>query len=183
MGTTDSILIDKAAEIILNRGLEALTISNLAKALKMNLSQLNDQLSKDDDIVLILLFAFEIDLIEFVRETKTKKANPESELNLLFKGLYFLFLQKPYYLSLIFDKNLVKRDESIKKAFLRIKHIISEYLTNVIENGKMQNAFKTNESTKLLVNKILSGFRGYMKDEQRLNEMLLELKTLKNTNS
>lgn len=57
--------------------------------------------------------------------------------------------------------------------------IAENYLTRIIDYGKKQNNFKTNESTKFLVNKILSGFRLFMKDEQRMNEMMLELKTLK----
>ena len=57
--------------------------------------------------------------------------------------------------------------------------IAEDYLTRIIDKGKKQNNFKTNESTKFLVNKILSGFRLFMKDEQRMNEMMLELKTLK----
>jgi len=155
------------------------TIHNLAKELKVEKIQLYNQLLKDEDIILILLLAFETDIIEFIKETETKKVNPESELKLLFKGLYFLFLQKPYYLSLIFDISLKRRDESIKNSVLRIKRIAEEYLTRIIDNGKKQNNFKTNEPTKFLVNKILSGFRLFMKDEQRLNEMMLELKTLK----
>lgn len=179
METNKSAIIDKAARIILNTGLVELTIHNLAKEMKLEKNQLNNQLIKDDDIILILLLAFETDIIEFVKETETKNVNPESELKLLFKGLYFLFLQKPYYLSLIFDKSLMSRDESIKHSVLRIRIIAEDYLTRIIDKGKQQNNFKTNEPTKFLVNKILSGFRLFMKDEQRMNEMILELKTLR----
>jgi AcrR family transcriptional regulator len=182
METNNSAIIDKAAGIILNTGLEALTIHNLAKELKVEKNQLYNQLLKDDDIILILLMAFETDIIEFVKETETKNVNPESELKLLFKGLYFLFLQKPYYLSLIFDKSLMSRDESIKHSVLRIRLIAEDYLTRIIDKGKKQNNFKTNESTKFLVNKILADFRLFMKDEQRLNELMLEFNTLKTIN-
>jgi hypothetical protein len=100
------IIIEKAAGIIMNTGLEALTIHNLAAELKVKDSQLYNQLTRDDDILLMLLLGFETDIIEFVKELANKGVTPESELKLLFNGLYFLFLQKPYYLSLIFDKNL-----------------------------------------------------------------------------
>jgi hypothetical protein len=173
------IIIEKAAGIIMNTGLEALTIHNLAAELKVKDSQLYNQLTRDDDILLMLLLGFETDIIEFVKELANKGVTPESELKLLFNGLYFLFLQKPYYLSLIFDKNLMRRDESIKKAVLSIKRVAEDYLTGVINNGKKQNTFNTIEPTKFLVNKILSGFRLFMKDEQRVNEMILELKKLK----
>jgi len=139
METNKFIIIETAAGIVMNTGLEALTIHNLAAELKVKDSQLYNQLTKDDDILLMLLLGFETDIIEFVKELANKGATPEAELKLLFNGLYFLFLQKPYYLSLIFDKSLNKRDESIKKAVLRIKLVAEDYLTGVINNGKKQN--------------------------------------------
>ena len=88
-------------------------------------------------------------------------------------------MQKPYYLDIIFDKKLKNRDESIKNSFLRIRNTAENYLTSVINKGKNENSFKTTISTKVLVSKILSGFRHFMKDEQRIHEVILEMKTLK----
>jgi AcrR family transcriptional regulator len=178
MKTENTKIMKKAGEMIMNKGLSALTIQNLAAELDLKENQLYDRLSKDDDIILMLLLEFEREINEFVKELANKGATPESELKFLFKGLYFLFQQKPYYLALIFDKSLMKRDKSIKKAIVRIKGIAEEYLSAVINNGKKQNNFNTSDSTKYLVDKILSGFRLFMKDEQRLNEMMLELKTI-----
>lgn len=179
METNRNLIIEKAEEIIMNTGLEALTIHNLATELKVKDNQLYNQLTKDDDILLMLLFGFETDIIEFVKELASKGVTPEAELELFFNALYFYFQQKPYYLSLLFDKNLMKRDESVKKAVLRIKRIAEDYLTDVINNGKKQNIFNTIEPTRFLVNRILSGFRFQMKDEHLLNNMILELKKLK----
>lgn len=179
METNKFVIIEKAAEIIMNTGLEALTIHNLATELDLKEGQIYNQLTKDDDILLLLLLGFETDIIEFVRELARKGVTPETELELFFNGLYFLFRQKPYYLSLIFDKNLKFRDESIKKSILRIKLVAENYLIDVINNGKKQNTFNIKEPSRHLVNRILSGFRLYMKDEQLLNYMLIELNKLK----
>jgi len=172
-------IIEKAAHIIMDSGLQTLTINNLANEMNVQETQLYKQLTNDDDILLMLLLSFETDIIEFVKELVNKGASPESELKLLFKGLYFLFLQKPYYLSIIFDGELMKRDASIKNSFLRIRNIAKNYLTGVIDAGKNENTFKTKETTVVMVNKLLSGFRFLMQEDQRVKEMILELKTLK----
>ncbi|MDX9946976.1 MAG: hypothetical protein RBS38_06380 [Bacteroidales bacterium] len=179
MEIKNSAIIDKAAGIILDTGLETLTIQNLALKLNVQENHLHNQISKDEDIILTLLRTFEVDLNELIKEIKTQKSNPESELKSLFKGLHSLFLQKPYYLSLVFDKSLINKEEDVKKSVLHIKHIAEDYLTNVINNGKKDNTFKTKRTTKSLVKKILSGFGLIMKDEQRMNEMIPELKKLK----
>jgi len=55
---------------------------------------------------------------------------------MIFKKLYFLFLQKPYYLDIIFDRNLKNRDKSIMNSFLRIRQMAENYLTDIIKQGK-----------------------------------------------
>jgi AcrR family transcriptional regulator len=179
METQKNEIIEKAAKIIMNSGVQELTIHNLADKLNVEESQLYKQLTKDDDILLMLLLGFETDINEFRSEFVQATETPEAELKILFKKLYFLFLQKPYYLDIIFDKNLEKRDESIRNSILRIRNTAENYLSSIINKGKKENTFKTKESTKILVGKILSGFRLYMKDEQRIHEMILELKTLR----
>lgn len=183
MEPTPTLIIDKAARIIMNSGLEALTISNLEKEMGVDKSQLNNQLTKDDDILLALLDCFETDINAIVQEITTKGIAPETELQLLFKRLYNLFLLKPYYLTIIFDKGQLERDDAIKMSIVRIMNIVETYLTTIINAGKKDQTFKTSVTTKLLVNRILIGFRMFMKDEQLVNEMILELTTLKKQNN
>lgn len=183
MEPTRTLIIDKAARIIMNSGLEALTIPNLEKEVGVGKNQLTNKLTKDDDILLVLLVCFETELNAIVQEIANKGIVPEKELQLLFKRLYTLFLLKPYYLSIIFDKNLAERDDAIKMAIQRIMNIAETYLSTIIEAGKTDHTFKTRVSTKLLVTRILSRFRMFMKDEQLVQEMILELKNLKNRNN
>lgn len=180
METQKNLMIEKAAGIIMNSGVKELTVHNLADKLKVEESQLFKQLTKDDDILLMLLLGFETDINEFMTEFARTAETPETELKILFKKLYFLFLQKPYYLDIIFDKNLKERDESIRNSLSRIRNTAEYYLTSIINKGRTEKTFKTKESTKNLVGKMLSGFRLFMKDEQRIHEMILEMKTIKN---
>ena len=176
-----TLIIDKAAQIIINSGLEALTISNLEMEVGVDKDQLNHQFTKVDDILLVILVCFETELNDIVQEITNKGIVPETGLQLLFKRLYSLFLLKPYYLSIIFDKNLAERDYTVKMAILRIMNIAETYLSTIIDAGKTDHTFKTKVSTKLLINEILSGFRMFMKEEKHVHEMIPELKkTLKN---
>lgn len=172
-------IIEKATQIIINKGLEALTISNLANELKIDKKGLNHLFVKDDDILLMLFECFENELKEFIQELSNNSETPEKEFKSLFKILYNLFLQKPYYLSIIFDTSLMNRDKSIKMSILQIKNIAENYLTTLIDTGKQNNTFKTKVPTKLLVGKMLSEFRMLMQDEQYVNEMIMGLKSLK----
>lgn len=182
METKKTEIIENAAQIIMNSGLENLTIHNLANELNVDKKELYDLFSRDEDILVKIFNSFEHELNEFIQEISNRSENPAKEFNTFFKSLYNLFLKKPYYLSIIFDKRLDKRDDQIKKSILQMRDIIESYLTRLIDSGKKHNSFKTKTSTTLLVNKILIEFKQLMKDEQYLNEMVHELKILKKSN-
>ena len=139
MEKTKTVIMEKAGQITMNMGIESLTIHNLSAELNLKENQLYNQLLKNDDILLMLLLGFETDINEFVKELANKGVSPEMELKLLFKGLYFLFQQKPYYLSIIFDKSLKERDNDINKFVLRIRSTAEHYLTTIIDAGKNEN--------------------------------------------
>lgn len=174
METQKNEIMERAAHIIMDSGLDALTLSNLEVDFKLQESPLFSKLTKDEDILLMLINSLETDLKGFVDGLARSNEDPDAELKILFKKLYFLFLQKPYYLNIIFDHR--SKNESINASLQRIKKIAESYLTSVIERGKTKYIFKTKLSTEQLVENIMSGFRMFMKDEQQVNEMILELK-------
>lgn len=180
MEVNKSDIIEKATQLIIKLGLEALTIDNLATELGINKDQVYNKFSNVDDILFVLLQNFETELKELVLESSNTLEAPEIELKQLFKKFYYLFLQKPYYLSIIFDKSLFVRENRIKMSLLQIKNVMETYLTSLINTGKLSQAFKSKVPTKLIVDKILSEFRLLMKDEQHVNEMVLQLIAIKN---
>jgi hypothetical protein len=175
----ETLIIENAAHIIKNKGIEELTIYNLATELSVNVNQLYPQLTNDSDIILMIMTAFENDLKVFVHEQIKHIDSPETEFGLIFKKLDFLFLQKPYYLSIILDQRLIEKNTEIKKSFFRIRNIAATHLAEIINKGKKENVFKTSKSTNILVRKILYGFRSYMQDEHALNEMIVQIEALR----
>lgn len=179
MDVNKSDVIEKSAQLINKLGLEALTLDNLAQELGINKEQVYTKFSTVDDILFVLLQNFETELKELVLESSNTPEAPETKLKQLFKKFYFLFLQKPYYLSIIFDKSLLEREDRINRAIIKIKNVVETYLTSLINAGKHSHAFKTKVPTNLIVDKLLSEFHLLMKDEQHVNEMILQLKALK----
>jgi len=61
----------------MNSGVDELTVHNLADKLHMEESQLYQQLTKDDNILLILLLSFENDMVQFLSGTEQSSDSPE----------------------------------------------------------------------------------------------------------
>ncbi len=148
------IIVEKAGEIVMRSGIESLTVSTIAQELDVAEDELSVYISKDNDIILLLF-------------------------NDLENRLYAFFHQKPYYLELVFDPSLMERADSIRESFLRIKRLAGAYLSRLINEGKNAKVFTAKQSTKSLVDGILSSFRFLMKDEQLMNEMIRKFGALK----
>lgn len=179
MEITKALIIEKSGRIITNYGLQALTMEKLATELDINENMLSEYIKKDEDILFILLADFENEIKEILNYPDEIKQQPESELKFLFNSLYLLFQKKPYYLSIIFDENIQEKKACIKRDIIKIKGKASLHLTGIIARGKKDQTFKIKSSVKDLANSILYSFRSFMKDEYRINEMILELKTLR----
>jgi len=178
-----AIITETSILIIMKSGVENLTVKNLAANLNVEQTELYKFFSKDEDILVNVFREFENELKNFVLQSRKQNKNPASELKFFFKNLYNLFLNKPYYLSIIFDKRLKKSDSRVNQSVKLMREMIENYLTELINAGKHLNMFKTTISTKILVNKILIEFKLLMKDEQLINEMIYELEILRKANS
>ena len=173
------IIIEKAGEVVMRFGIEFLTVKAIAQELDIGEDELSVFISKDSDVFLLLFNELENELMDLLEEFSDKKHSPQLELQRLFTRLYAFFHQKPYYLELVFDQGLMERADSIRESFLRIKRLAAAYLCRLINEGKKAKVFTTTQSTKSLVDGILSSFRQLMRDEQLMNEMIRKFGALK----
>ncbi|MGB3342773.1 MAG: hypothetical protein WBA61_02560 [Aequorivita sp.] len=173
-------IIENAGKIIEHSGTEALTVTTLLQELNVSENELSHIIQKDEDIFLILFNGLEQELSKLVDEFTHKNLSPDIKLQELFKRLYTLFKLKPFFLSIVFDDNLMARHDQMKKSFARIRNIAEIYLCKLIDEGKADSTFKIKQSTQLLVDGILSSFQLLMKDEQIINEMIRKLVALRN---
>lgn len=172
-------IIQAAGKIIDHSGTEALTVKALMRELSVSKNELSHLIQKDEDILLILYHELEKELSKLVDEFTHKNLPSDIKLQGLFKQLFVLFKLKPFFLSIVFDNNLMERDDQMKMSFVRIKNIAEVYLSKLIDEGKGEAIFKTKQSTQSLVEGILSSFQLLMRDEQIINEMIRKLVALR----
>ena len=172
-------IIETVGKIIDHSGTEALTVRTLKRELNVSINELSHLIQKDEDIFLILFHELEKELNKLVDEFTHKNLPPDIKLQGLFKRLSVLFKLKPFFLAIVFDNNLMERDDQMKESFARIRNIAEIYLCKLIDEGKGDSTFKTKQSTQSLVDGILSSFQLLMRDEQIINEMIRKLVALR----
>ncbi|PSK82775.1 TetR/AcrR family transcriptional regulator [Prolixibacter denitrificans] len=167
-------IIDSAGRIIYESGIYSLSVDNLARKLNVEKESLSSVFKNDDDILLSLFLRLESDVDQLIIQSKFQHDAPDAELKYLFKELNKLFSEKPFYLTIIFSDELLKRNLSALNVLFRIKRSAKDYLQEIIKKGKKRNIFKSKLKNRSLVNIILGGFRLQMNEQRLMNKMTRE---------
>ncbi len=163
-------------------GINALTIDKLAMKMGINPTELSSFFKQDNDVLIMMLLSFDNEIKQLINDVVTRKQSPEEELQNLFKHLYDLFNQKPYYLSIIFAAELMEKDSDMHDILLRIKTAAEIYLFEVINQGKQKKLFNNPTTTKSIVNKILVSFRMLMNEQQISIKLVRDLEIQRGIN-
>ncbi len=165
-------IINTAGVIILQSGIDALTIEELVLKMGISHKELSMYLKYDKDILIMLLISLESEIQQLIKDLTTSKQSPEEELQNLFISLNKLFERKPFYMDLIFENQLAEKEPENLVIINRIIKRVERFLLQVIDKGKKENLFHSGSKTRYMVNRILVSFRRLM-NEQRITEVLV----------
>lgn len=172
-------IIEASGKIIVKSGLNALSIKELATEMGITEVKLFPYFEKEDDILILMLISLKNEINELINNPTTSGWTPENKLQYLFRNLHKLFSKKPYYLTIIFATELTEKDVSLQKLLLKIKVNAKIHLTQIIDQGKEEHNFKTNQTTRNLVDNILGSFRDFMNEYRTINKMVKDIAKLR----
>jgi AcrR family transcriptional regulator len=173
---TEKRIIEASGRLLAEVGPGTFTLEELSKRPEMKGFDVFTLVRNEEQIFEQLLLQLEKELTAIVNDISVKQNSPATEIEMLFKQLHRLFKQKPYYLSVIFDKDLHRQYRGAEEIISRIKGVARGYLTGLIDRGKAQKVFTINAETNVLVKKILGSFQALMNDIQLSNKMVRDLK-------
>lgn len=173
---TEKQMIEASGKLLTENGPGAFTLDVLSKQPEMQGFDIFTLVRNEEEVFEQLLHQLEKELKEMVDKISSNQDSPAAEFEMLFKQLHQLFKQKPYYLTLIFDKDLRHQYSGTDQIISRIKGMAKKYLAELIDRGKVQKVFTINTETKILVKEILGSFQALMNDMQLTNKMVRDLK-------
>ena len=179
---TEKKMIESSGKLRAENGTGSFTPDALSKQSGMQVFDIFTLVRKEEEVFEQLLLQLEKDLTAIVNDISAKKNSPATEFEMLFKKVHRLFKQKPYYLTLIFDKDLRHHYSGADKIVSRIKSMAKKYLAGIIDRGKEQKIFTINTETKILVKKILSSFQALMNNIQLADKLMRDLKKHQSSN-
>jgi len=179
---TEKQMIETSGKLLAENSPGSFTLDALSKQPEMQGFDIFTLVKNEEEVFQQLLLQLEKELKELVERISSGQNSPDKDFEMLFKQLYRLFKQKPYYLTIIFDKNLRHQYSGVKEIIPRIKGVARGYLTRLIARGKAQKVFTINTETKVLVKEILGSFQALMNDMQLADKMIHDLKKYQSAN-
>ncbi|MDY0076640.1 MAG: hypothetical protein RBR87_05115 [Bacteroidales bacterium] len=175
MITSNIDIIKAAGRIIVRSGIPGLTMETLKQEPEIFGKRLPKEIENESKLFELLLLEFELEISVLVTAITKQKTAPDEEISLIFKGLYKLFKHNHWYLDLAFDPDVLLRCAKAEDIIFRIKRLAKSYLNRLIQRGKKEDIFAITESTPVLVNEILEGFRALINDWQLADKMIKDI--------
>ncbi len=173
---TEKQILESSGKLLAEVGPGRFTLEKLSKRPEMKGFDVFTLVRNEELIFEQLLLQLEKELTAIMNDISDKQNSPTNEFEMLFKKLHRLFKQRPFYLTVIFDKDLHQRYRDAEEIISRIKRVAKGYLTGLIDRGKAQKVFSINTETKVLVDEILSSFQALMNDMQLSDKLVRDLK-------
>ena len=112
--------LDASGRLLAENGPGAFTLDVLSKQPEMQGFDIFTLVRKEEEVFEQLLFQLEKELKELVDGISSGRDSPVEEFEMLFKQLHRLFKQKPYYLTLVFDKDLRRQHSGANQIISQI---------------------------------------------------------------
>jgi hypothetical protein len=173
---TEKRMIEATGRLLIKNGPGAFTLDVLSKQPEVQGFDIFTLVRNEEEIFEQLSLQLEKELKKMVDGIFSGQDSPAEEFEMLFKQLHRIFKQKPYYLIVIFDKDLRHQYSGADQIISRIKGMAKGYLAGLIDRGKAQKVFAINTETNVLVKEILSSFQALMNDIQLADKMVRDLK-------
>lgn len=121
-------IIDTAINIIAERGIQGLTIKNLAKEIGISEPGIYRHFESKTDILLALLANFEEMLSVMDQSAKAKEENTLDKIKFLFSRIVDIFSEEPGRISVVFSEEIFKNDPKLKE---KIVHIMNDKISSL----------------------------------------------------
>jgi len=129
-------IIDTSIEIIANKGIQGLTIKNLAKEIGISEPAIYRHFSSKSDILIHILDNFK-QMASFMGDMMQSNSSPAlDKIEFMFSRIIEIFMETPSYLSVIFSEEIFKNNETLQQKVVEIMNHNEATIEQIIKQGQ-----------------------------------------------
>ncbi len=129
-------IINKAILIIDEKGIQGLTIKNIAKAINTSEPAIYRHFDSKLDILCTILNGFKENIAQNAFIISQNAANPFDKMQLFYENILTRFVKNPSLISVIFSEEIFQNDTHLAKKVMDIQQLNEDIVRDLLENLK-----------------------------------------------
>ncbi len=169
-------IIDKSIEIIGKKGIQGLTIKNLAKEIGVTEPAIYRYFESKNDILLAILKDLEEASLELNKKIKTLNTDTIGKVQFMFSKIIEIFSKTPSQISVVFSEELFKNEKILKDKIVEIMNLKEKAIEDIIAEGQQKGEIRNEIDNKTLALIVVGSLRFIVKkwDLQNQKTNLIE---------
>lgn len=152
-------IVNKAIKIIDQRGIQGLTIKNLAKETGVTEGAIYRHFENKRQILTSILTLFKDKMGEFHRSVQSSGKSTFWKISSTLSHFRKLFEANPAIVSVIFAEEIFQNDNELSEKVAGLIKENQEFMLALIEEGKANGELRGDLDNQMMVNSILGPFR------------------------
>ncbi len=154
-----SEIIDRSIEIIASKGIQGMTIKNLAKEIGISEPAIYRHFKSKTEIILAILENFKI-MAEFLSASmETFKGSAYEKISFMFSKMIEIFAAQPSIVSVIFSEEIFKNEEALLEKIRTIMNLHQNTIENIISKGQLEGNVRKDISKDSLALLVMGALR------------------------
>ncbi len=163
-------IVEKSIDIIANKGIQGLTIKNLAREIGISEPAIYRHFKSKIDILLAILKNFD-ELSSFMDEAL--KDSPESaihKIELMFTKIIQIFYEEPSHISVVFSEEIFKNDKKLQNKIVDIMNSKVTTIADILSEGQNNGEIRKDIDNKTLAMIVVGSLRFMVKKWDLTNQ-------------
>ncbi len=152
-------IINASGKILTNKGLNGLTIKNLAQEMGFSESAIYRHFKSKQEIILAMLNYLAENLEDIYIKSYSKEQSAIHNLKQLVTNKFLFFKENPYFAVAVFSDGLFNNTEEVNNAIHRIMDIKIKHFKPLINEIQLNGMFDSELSVDEILHLIMGSFR------------------------
>ncbi|HAG15871.1 MAG TPA: TetR/AcrR family transcriptional regulator [Bacteroidales bacterium] len=137
-------IIEKAIQIIDEKGIQGLTIKNIAKAIKTSEPAIYRHFDSKFDILCTILNGFKENISQNAYLISQNTANPFDKMHFFYENILNRFVKNPSLISVIFSEEIFQNETRLAEKVMEIQQLNEQIVKDLLENLKQTKQISEN---------------------------------------
>ena len=152
-------IVDESIKIISQKGVQQLTIKNIAKSMRFSEPAIYRHFKNKMDIMVGIILTFKKNSVVLLQQVEESDASALSKIEGIYRNTLQQFTKTPELTAILFSEDTFKNEEILSKVVVSLMNRHYDLVTSIIEEGQERGEINKNASADMLTLMVIGSLR------------------------